>query len=110
MAHDALGEHARDEVGLSELHAARPGQAAFTSALTFSLGAALPLLLAWLSPPSATMVLVACGSLLFLAMTGGMAAQAGGANLLVGAGRVTLWGALAMAATAGVGTLFGTVV
>lgn len=110
MQHDALGAHARDELELSELHAARPAQAAFTSAATFSLGAALPLLLAWLSPLSAIIPLVSGGSLLSLALTGGMAARAGGANLAVGAGRVTLWGAVAMAATAAVGALFGTVV
>jgi VIT1/CCC1 family predicted Fe2+/Mn2+ transporter len=110
MAHDALGAHARDELGLSDLHAARPAQAAITSAVTFSLGAAFPLLIAWLSPQGAIIPLVAGGSLLFLALTGGMAARAGGANLALGAGRVTLWGALAMGATAAVGTLFGTVV
>jgi VIT1/CCC1 family predicted Fe2+/Mn2+ transporter len=110
MAHDALGAHARDELGLSDLNAARPAQAAITSAVTFSLGAAFPLLIAWLSPQGAIIPLVAGGSLLFLALTGGMAARAGGANLALGAGRVTLWGALAMGATAAVGTLFGTVV
>lgn len=110
MRHDALGAHARDELGLSDLHAARPAQAAFTSAVTFSLGAALPLLLAWMSPQTAIIPVVSCGSLVFLALAGGMAARAGGANLAVGAGRVTLWGAVAMAATAAVGTLFGTVV
>ena len=110
MAHDALGAHARDELGLSEVHSARPIQAAITSAITFSLGAALPLLLVLLSPPSSIIPVVAAGSLLFLALTGGMAARAGGAGIALGAGRVTLWGALAMAATAVVGNLFGAVV
>ncbi|MCW8829729.1 MAG: VIT family protein [Gammaproteobacteria bacterium] len=109
MAHDALGAHARDELGLSEMHSARPLQAAMTSAITFSLGAALPLLLVLISPPAAIIPAVAAGSLLFLALTGGMAAHAGGAGIALGAGRVTLWGALAMAATAVVGNLFGAV-
>lgn len=110
MAHDALGAHARDELGLSEIHSARPIQAAMTSAITFSLGAALPLSLVLFSPPSSLIPEVAAGSLLFLALTGGMAARAGGAGIALGAGRVTLWGALAMAATAVVGQLFGAVV
>jgi VIT1/CCC1 family predicted Fe2+/Mn2+ transporter len=110
MKHDALGAHARDELGLTEIHTARPIQAALASAATFAVGAALPLLLALLSPLALMMPLVAVGSLLFLALLGGLAARAGGANILRGAGRVTLWGALAMAATALVGALFGAVV
>lgn len=110
MAHDALGAHARDELGLTEIHTARPIQAAMASAGTFAVGAALPLLLTWLSPSSLLIPLVAIGSLLFLALLGALAARVGGANMLVGAGRVTLWGALAMAATALVGALFGAVV
>jgi len=110
MAHDALGAHARDELGLSEVHAARPIQAALASAATFASGAALPLILAVLVPQRATVPAVALGSLLCLSALGGMAARAGGANLLVGTVRVTFWGALAMAATAVVGAAFGTVV
>ena len=110
MAHDALSAHARDELGLSEMHSARPVQASLASAITFAVGAALPLALAWFGPTSFLVPVVAGGSLLFLALLGGLAARAGGANVAVGAARVTLWGALAMAATAGVGMLFGTVV
>ncbi len=110
MAHDALGAHARDELGLFEVHTARPIQAALTSATTFSLGAALPLLLVWFSAESATIPVVALGSLCALALTGSLAASAGGANVVLGAGRVTFWGALAMVATALVGTLFGAAV
>lgn len=110
MAHDALGAHARDELGLSDTHTARPIQAAVTSALTFSLGAALPLLLVLLSSVNLLIPVVASGSLVFLALTGGLAANAGGARVMVGAIRVTFWGALAMIATAVVGRLFGAVV
>jgi len=109
MAKDALGAHARDELGLTEVHTARPIQAALASALTFAVGAALPLLLALLSPLPLLLPLVAGGSLLCLAVLGGLAARAGGANILVGAGRVTLWGALAMVITALIGRLFGAV-
>lgn len=109
MAHDALAAHARDELGLSEIHTARPVQAAMTSALTFSLGAALPLMLAMFSSVDATIPVVAIGSLVALAMTGGLAASAGGAGIVLGIARVTFWGALAMAVTALVGRLFGTV-
>lgn len=109
MAHDALGAHARDELGLSEVSAARPIQAAFASAATFATGAALPLLLAWLSPPQFTISGVSGGSLVCLAVLGGLAARAGGANVPVGAFRVTFWGAIAMAVTGAVGMLFGTV-
>lgn len=109
MAHDALGAHARDELGLSEVHAARPLQAAFASATTFAVGAALPLLIALFAPPAFLVASVAGGSLVSLALLGALAARAGGANLATGAGRVTLWGAIAMAATAAVGAVFGTV-
>jgi len=110
MAHDALGAHARDELGLSEIHSARPLQAAVASAATFTVGAALPLTLAWAGPAANLVPLVAGGSIVFLALLGGLAARAGGAGIVLGAGRVTLWGALAMAATALVGRLFGAVV
>ena len=109
MAHDALSAHARDELGLSELHTARPIQAAFASAITFAVGAALPLLLTWLSPSARMVFIVSGGSLVFLGLLGGLAARAGGASVILGAWRVTFWGALAMAATAGIGKLFGTV-
>jgi vacuolar iron transporter family protein len=110
MRRDALGAHARDELGLSELHSARPVQAALASAATFAMGALLPLLMVLVSPASRLVPVVAGSSLIFLAIMGGLAAKAGGANVFIGAGRVTLWGALAMAATAAVGSLFGTVV
>jgi VIT1/CCC1 family predicted Fe2+/Mn2+ transporter len=110
MAHDALSAHARDELGLSDMHTARPLQAAFASALTFAVGAALPLLIAGFSPMSALSTLVASGSLVTLGVLGAMAARAGGAPLVKAATRVTLWGALAMAATMAVGALFGTIV
>ena len=109
MAHDALAAHARDELGFSEMHAARPIQAALASASTFAVGAALPLLLTWLSPAAFVVPLVTGGSLIFLALLGGLAARAGGASVAIGAGRVVLWGALAMAATAAVGAIFGTI-
>ncbi|GAB4171008.1 MAG: VIT family protein [Roseiflexaceae bacterium] len=107
-AHDALGAHAREELGLTEMHAARPIQAAFASAITFAVGAASPLILALLSPATLLLPIVAGGSLVLLALLGGLAAQAGGARVALGAGRVVLWGALAMLATAAVGALFGT--
>lgn len=110
MAHDALGTHAREELGLTEIHTARPIQAALASAGTFAIGAALPLVLTLMSPAVYLLPVVAVGSLLLLALLGGLAARTGGANVFVGAGRVTLWGALAMAATAIVGALFGTVI
>jgi len=109
MAHDALGAHARDELGLTETHSARPIQAALASAATFAAGAAVPLLIAWFTPLSALIPSVAGGSLLCLAALGGLAARVGGATVTKGAIRVTFWGALAMAATAAVGSLFGTV-
>jgi vacuolar iron transporter family protein len=110
MAHDALGAHARDELGITETLSARPIQAALTSAASFAVGAAMPLLVAALAPQSDLMPLVAGTSLLFLALLGGLAARAGGAGVTAGAIRVTFWGALAMAVTAGVGALFRTVV
>ena len=110
MAHDALGAHARDELGMSEMHAARPLQAALASAATFAVGAALPLLIALFSPSPVIIPVVACGSLVFLAVLGAVAARVGGARIGVAAGRVAFWGALAMAATAAVGAVFGTVV
>jgi VIT1/CCC1 family predicted Fe2+/Mn2+ transporter len=103
MDHDALGAHARDEIGISEMSNARPIQAAFSSAGTFVVGAALPLLVAWLTPGPQL------ASLFFLALLGGLAARTGGAPVWVGSVRVTFWGALAMALTAGVGRLFGVV-
>ena len=110
MAHDALASHARDELGLSEIHAARPIQAAMASASTFAVGAALPLLMILISPESIMMPIVAGSSLVFLALMGALAARVGGAGIVAGAARVTLWGALAMAATAAIGALFGQVV
>lgn len=110
MAHDALGAHARDELGLTEVHAARPIQAALASAATFAVGAGLPLALAWFGPERSLVPVVSAGSLCLLALLGGLASRAGGASVLRGALRVTFWGALAMAATAGIGRLFGTVV
>jgi vacuolar iron transporter family protein len=107
MAHDALAAHARDELGLSEIHAARPIQAALASATTFAVGAALPLGVVSIGGHASLIPLVAAGSLVFLALTGGLAARAGGADVVAGAVRVTGWGALAMAATAAVGSLFG---
>lgn len=109
MAHDALGAHARDEIGISASGSAQPVQAAFFSAGTFTIGAALPLAVAWAAPETQLIMFVAVSSLLFLAFTGGLAARAGGAAISVGAFRVTFWGALAMALTAGVGRVFGVV-
>lgn len=110
MAHDALSAHARDELGLSAAHVARPIQAALASAGTFAVGATLPLILAWIVPVATIGSAVALGSLLFLAVLGGIAARLGGASIAKGAGRVTLWGAVAMAATALVGRIVGLVV
>lgn len=110
MKHDALGAHARDELGISEISTARPIQAALTSAGTFSVGAALPLLVVLLLPASMLMWAVSGSSLLFLALLGSLAAKTGGAPVLMAASRVTFWGALAMALTAGVGALFGVAV
>jgi VIT1/CCC1 family predicted Fe2+/Mn2+ transporter len=109
MAHDALGAHARDELGISETHSARPIQAAFASACSFAVGAAMPLLVTAIAPEATLIPLVSGTSLAFLALLGGVAARVGGARVTVGAMRVTFWGALAMGLTAGVGALFGTV-
>ncbi len=108
-AHDALKAHARDELGLTELHAARPMQAAVTSAVTFAIGATLPLAAALASAPENLLLVVSAGSLVALAVLGALAARAGGSSLRVGAARVTFWGALGMAATAAIGHLFGAV-
>jgi VIT1/CCC1 family predicted Fe2+/Mn2+ transporter len=110
MAHDALAAHARDELGISETLSARPVQAAFSSAGSFAVGAALPLLTVFLVPESKLVIAVSGLSLIFLAALGVLAARAGGAPVLKSAVRVTFWGALAMALTAGVGALFGTAV
>ena len=107
MQHDALGAHAREELGISDTLAARPVQAAFASAGTFAIGAVLPLLIVALFPVSALLWAVSGSSLLFLALLGSLAAVAGGAPVIAGALRVTFWGALAMALTTGVGALFG---
>jgi VIT1/CCC1 family predicted Fe2+/Mn2+ transporter len=109
MAHDALGAHARDELGIVESQRARPVTAALTSAATFAVGAALPLLVAVLVPLAMLPVVVIAISLASLALLGAVAARVGGARSLSGALRVTIWGALAMALTYGVGALFGTV-
>jgi VIT1/CCC1 family predicted Fe2+/Mn2+ transporter len=109
MAHDALGAHARDEIGISETVSAQPVQAAFYSAGTFTVGAALPLLVAWVIPGNLLITAVSILSLLFLDFLGGLAARAGGASITVGAFRVTFWGALAMGLTAVVGSVFGVV-
>lgn len=110
MLHDAIGAHAQDELGISETLRARPIQAAFASAGSFAVGAAMPLLITAIAPAARLIPLVSGTSLVFLALLGGLAARAGGAGVAVGAIRVTFWGALAMALTAGVGWLFGTVV
>ena len=107
-AHDALGTHARDELGLAEMHRARPVQAALTSAATFSVGAAMPLLAATVLPLNQLVIGVALAGLLFLMLLGAVGAKAGGAPLGKGVLRVAFWGALAMAATWAIGSLFGT--
>ncbi len=109
MAHDALDAHARDEIGISANGGAQPVQAALSSAATFTVGAVLPLLLAWMVPIDYLITQVALFSLVFLAMLGAIAARVGGASMLIGASRVVFWGGLAMALTAGVGKLFGVV-
>lgn len=109
MAHDGLGAHVRDELGITQALGARPTQAALASAASFAVGAALPLLVTVLSPEASLIVLVTGTSLVFLALLGGVAARAGGAPLMAGAIRVTFWGALAMGLTAGVGAWFGAV-
>jgi vacuolar iron transporter family protein len=108
MAHDAIGAHARDELGISQTLSARPVQAAFASAASFTAGAALPLLVVLLVPRGALALSVAASTLLFLGALGALAARTGGASTTAGAWRVMFWGALAMAVTAGVGALFGT--
>jgi vacuolar iron transporter family protein len=110
MAKDALSAHARDELGISEITTARPVQAALTSAATFAVGAAMPLLMVVVSTANALVPIVSVASLGFLALLGAIGAKAGGANVLHAMARVTFWGALAMALTAGIGKLFGTVV
>jgi len=110
MAKDALMAHARDELAISEITTARPVQAALTSAATFAVGAAMPLLMVVVSPASALVPIVSAASLGFLALLGAVGAKAGGANVLRATARVTFWGALAMALTAGIGAVFGTVV
>lgn len=110
MAKDALAAHARDELGISEITAARPIQAALTSAATFSVGAAMPLLMVIVSPASMLVPAVSIASLGFLALLGAIGARAGGADILKATARVTFWGALAMALTAGIGAVVGTAV
>jgi vacuolar iron transporter family protein len=107
MAKDALGAHARDELGISETLSARSVQAAFASAGSFTIGAALPLLLVLIVPASALVWIVSGSSLFFLALLGSLAARAGGSPVWRSVARVTFWGALAMALTAGIGALFG---
>jgi len=110
MAKDALGAHARDELGISEITTARPIQAAMASAATFSIGALMPLLTALIAPTSWVVPAVSIASLAFLALLGAIGAKAGGANVLKATIRMTFWGAIAMAITAGIGAAFGTVV
>jgi VIT1/CCC1 family predicted Fe2+/Mn2+ transporter len=110
MAKDALAAHSRDELGISDATTARPVQAAITSAATFTVGAAAPLILTVISPPNVLLPVVAAGSLLFLAMLGMIGAKAGGAGVVRPTIRVMFWGALAMALTTGIGLLFGKVV
>lgn len=109
MAHDALGAHARDDIGISATVSAQPAQAAISSAFAFTVGAALPLTVAWMLPLDRIILTVASASLVSLAILGGLAARAGGAAITVGAARVTFWGAFAMLITAGVGRLFNIV-
>ena len=110
MMHDALGAHARDELGISEIQRARPMLAAVASAGTFAVGGALPLLVALLAPPKTLPAYVVGTSLAFLAILGFLAARTGGARVMAGTLRVTFWGAVAMALTYGAGALFGTIV
>lgn len=107
MEHDALGAHARDELGISDTRSARPTLAALSSAGSFAIGAAMPLLVVALAPHTILIPLVSGTSLVFLALLGGLAAYAGGARVVVGVMRVTFWGALAMGLTAGIGALLG---
>ena len=110
MSRDALTAHARDELGISEITTARPVQAALTSATMFSLGAAMPLFMVVVSPTGKLVPIVSVASLGFLGLLGAIGARAGGANVLRATARVTFWGAFAMALTAGIGKVFGTVV
>ncbi|MCR4282255.1 MAG: VIT family protein [Bauldia sp.] len=110
MAKDALAAHAHDELGISEITTARPVQAALTSAATFSVGAAMPLLMVVVSPAAMLVPIVSAASLGFLALLGAIGARAGGADVLRATARVTFWGALAMALTAGIGAVVGTAV
>ena len=110
MAKDALGAHAQEELGISEVTTARPIQAALTSAATFAVGATMPLLMVLVSPPSILVPVVSIASLVFLALLGAIGARAGGAGVIKATLRVTFWGAMAMALTAGIGTLVGTAV
>jgi VIT1/CCC1 family predicted Fe2+/Mn2+ transporter len=110
MARDPLAAHARDELGISEITTARPVQAALTSAVMFSVGAAMPLLMVVVAPLNVLVPVVAAASLGFLALLGAIGAKAGGANILRATLRVTFWGALALGITAGIGKLFGTII
>jgi VIT1/CCC1 family predicted Fe2+/Mn2+ transporter len=110
MAHDALGAHARDELGITDLSIARPLQAAAASAASFAAGAVLPLAVVALVSVPGALIAIPATTLVFLALLGGLAARAGGARVNIGIARVTFWGALAMAATAAIGQLFGTIV
>jgi len=110
MAKDALTAHARDELGMSDISAARPVQAALTSAVTFSVGALMPLLMVVVSPASMIVPAVSIASLGFLAVLGAIGARAGGAGILPATARVTFWGAMALGITAGIGKLFGTII
>jgi VIT1/CCC1 family predicted Fe2+/Mn2+ transporter len=110
MAKDALGAHARDELGISETTTARPVQAAITSAATFAVGASMPLAMVLVTPTASLVWVVSAASLLFLALLGAVGAKAGGANVAKATMRVTFWGAFAMALTAGIGALVGTAV
>lgn len=110
MAHDALTAHARDELGISDTTTARPVQAAFASAATFAVGASMPLVTVLLTPTAALIPVVTVATIAFLALLGTLGARAGGAPMMIAAVRVTFWGALAMALTAGAGALFGAIV
>ncbi len=110
MQKDALEAHAREELGISEITTARPIVAALTSALTFAVGATMPLAMVWLAPADQLVWLVSAASLLFLALLGAIGAKAGGADVMKATIRVTFWGAFAMALTAGIGALVGTAV
>ena len=110
MEHDALETHARDELGLNDIQKARPVLAAFSSAISFTMGAALPVILVTFVPMNLMIAMVSIGSLAFLSLLGSIAAKAGGANAIKGAARVTFWGALAMMATGAIGYAFGTAV